>query len=40
MVLNQKIIWEPINCSILEKVYVRRNENGHNVFIKMVYEKI
>ena len=37
----QMIIWEPINCGmVLEKVYVRLNENGHNFSIKIVYEKI
>ena len=40
MILTQKIIWEPINCDIfLEKVYVRLNENGHNVSINLRPEK-
>ena len=34
-------MWEPFNCSIfLEKVYVRLNENDHNISIKIVYERI
>ena len=39
MVLTQKIISEPI-FRFLEKVYVRLNENGQNVSIKIVYERI
>ena len=40
MVLTQKMIWDPINCGMfLENVYVKLNENGHNVSIKIVYER-
>ena len=41
MNLTQKIIWEPLHCRIfLEKVYLRLNENGHRISLKILYERI
>ena len=41
MVFAQKIIWGHINCcTILEKDYVWLNENGNNISINIVYERI
>ena len=41
MVLNQNIIWTPLNCGIcLEKVNKGLNENGHHISLKIVYERI
>ena len=41
MLITQKIIWEPHNCGIfLEKVYLRINENMHEISVKIVYERI
>ena len=41
MVLTQKMIWEPLNFgTFLEKFYMGLNENGHNISIKMVYQRI
>ena len=38
---NSKIIFEPISSGIFkEKVYVRLNENGHNVSMELVYESM
>ena len=35
MVLNHKMIWEPLNCGlILDKVYARLNENRHKISFK------
>ena len=40
MVLTQKMIWEPLNCdTFIEKLYVGMNKNGHNIDIKIVYER-
>ena len=37
MVINQKMIWEPINCgSFLEKIYLRLHENELEISLKIV----
>ena len=41
MFSNHKIIWEPFNCSLLlNKVYLRIHENGHEIKIKRFREYI
>ena len=41
MVLNDKMIWEPFNCGLfLDKVYLRLHKNGHEISLKIGYEKI
>ena len=38
MVLNHKMISEPLNCGLfLNKFYLRLHENGHKISQKIVY---
>ena len=40
MLLTQKMIWKPHNCSLcLDKVYVRLNENGNEISLKNCLQK-
>ena len=40
-VLNKEIVGEPLYCGLfLVKVYIRLNENEHNISLKIVYERI